>query len=77
MEVFIGSTKLSLLVGDITAQDTQAIVNAANQGALGGWRSGQGHSPGRGPSIAAECARIREETGGCPTERRFLPAEGI
>ncbi|MGI6552058.1 MAG: macro domain-containing protein [Bacillota bacterium] len=36
MEVYIGSTKLSLVMGDITEQDTQAIVNAANQGLWGG-----------------------------------------
>ena len=76
VEVFIGSTKLSLLVGDITAQDTQAIVNAANQGLWGsGGVDGAIHRAG-GPSIAAECARIREETGGCPTGEAVLTGGG-
>jgi O-acetyl-ADP-ribose deacetylase (regulator of RNase III) len=76
MEVYIGSTKLSLVMGDITEQDTQAIVNAANQGLWGGSGvDGAIHRAG-GPSIAEECARIREETGGCPTGEAVLTGGG-
>jgi O-acetyl-ADP-ribose deacetylase len=49
--------------GDITSQQIDAVVNAANEGlAPGGGVSGAIHRRG-GPSIAEECARI----GHCPT----------
>ena len=51
------------LLGDITAESVDAIVNAANgQLAPGGGVCGAIHAGG-GPSIAAECRRI----GQCPT----------
>jgi O-acetyl-ADP-ribose deacetylase (regulator of RNase III) len=58
---------LSLVVGDITHQDVDAIVNAANTHlAGGGGVDGAIHRAG-GPAIMAECNRIRAENGGCPT----------
>ncbi|MDQ3946644.1 MAG: O-acetyl-ADP-ribose deacetylase [Actinomycetota bacterium] len=49
--------------GDITSQQIDAVVNAANEGlAPGGGVCGALHRRG-GPSIAEECARI----GHCPT----------
>jgi O-acetyl-ADP-ribose deacetylase (regulator of RNase III) len=58
---------LSLVLGDITRQHVDAIINAANAGLVGGGGvDGAIHHAG-GPAIMEECDRIREQHGGCPT----------
>jgi O-acetyl-ADP-ribose deacetylase (regulator of RNase III) len=72
MDIKINNATLSLIQGDITLQETDAIVNAANTRLAGGAGvDGAIHAAG-GPSIMVECRKI----GGCPTGQAVITAGG-
>ncbi|MCX7634501.1 MAG: macro domain-containing protein, partial [Syntrophales bacterium] len=72
MEIKIGKSTLSLVQGDITKEETEAIVNAANSRLAGGAGvDGAIHRAG-GPSIMEECRKI----GGCPTGQAVITTGG-
>ena len=76
MEVTINRTELCLKQGDITQEDTDAIVNAANSSLMGGGGvDGAIHRAG-GPAILEACKRIRAERGPLPTGQAVITTGG-
>ncbi len=72
----IGKANLSLVAGDITRQDVEAIVNAANSSLMGGGGvDGAIHRAG-GPAILEECKQIRDVSGRCPTGQTVITSGG-
>lgn len=72
----VGKTRITLVKGDITKQNTDVIVNAANSGlAGGGGVDGAIHRAG-GPAIMEECRKIRNAQGKCDAGKAVITSGG-
>ena len=75
-EVTINQVKLHIIQGDLTQQDTDAIVNAANPSLMGGGGvDGAIHQAG-GPAILEECKQIVSRQGRLPTGKAVITTGG-
>jgi O-acetyl-ADP-ribose deacetylase (regulator of RNase III) len=75
-EVIINQARLAVIQGDITRQATEAIVNAANSGLMGGGGvDGAIHRAG-GPAILEECKQIVARQGRLPTGKAVITSGG-
>jgi O-acetyl-ADP-ribose deacetylase (regulator of RNase III) len=75
-EVLVGQARLTVIQGDITEQGTDAIVNAANSGLMGGGGvDGAIHRAG-GPAILKECQQIVAQQGRLPTGQAVITTSG-
>jgi O-acetyl-ADP-ribose deacetylase (regulator of RNase III) len=76
--MMFGRTRIRLVRGDITHQDTDAVVNAANSSLMGGGGvDGAIHRAG-GPAILSECMEIRRTRypDGLPTGEAVITGGG-
>ncbi len=68
--------KISLIKGDITEIEVDAIVNAANSSLMGGGGvDGAIHRKG-GPQILDDCMEIRQTCGECPPGQAVITRAG-
>jgi len=75
-EGIINQARLSVVQGDITTQSTDAIVNAANPGLMGGGGvDGAIHRAG-GAAILQECQQIVSKQGRLPTRKPVITSAG-
>ena len=75
-EVIINQARLCIAQGDITRQSTDAIVNAANPGLMGGGGvDGAIHRAG-GPAILEQCRQIVSKQGPLPVGKAVITSGG-
>lgn len=72
----INQTLLTVVQGDITTQEVDAIVNAANSSLIGGGGVDGAIRRAGGPKISEECKEIRTRQGGCPPGKAVITTGG-
>jgi len=76
VQITVNQARLTIMKGDITGQDTDAIVNAANSSLMGGGGvDGAIHRAG-GPAILEECKQIVSRQGRLPTGKAVITTGG-
>ncbi len=74
--MIVNQARLTIIQGDITMQATDAIINAANPGLMGGGGvDGAIHRAG-GPAILADCKQIVARQGRLPTGKAVITTGG-
>jgi len=69
--------RIELAQGDITRQETDAIVNAANSSLLGGGGVDGAIHDAAGPSLLAECKKIKMQRGSLPAGKAVITTGGL
>ena len=69
-------TTLRLIQGNLVEQNTEAIVNAANSGLLGGGGVDEAIHRAAGPQMLEECKAIRASQGSALPEKQLSRSEG-
>jgi len=72
----IGETTITLVEGDITSQDVDAIVNAANSGLIGGGGVDGAIHRAAGPTLKDACQIIVEREGRLPAGQAVMTDGG-